>query len=122
MSKKEEVIRKPGKRRKIAVTVVTLLVALVSYIIFRGSYLEVKAIGEEYLAAFWRKELYTVLIFAINFIILYCVFYFTNRKVKSAMKIIFEDEKKPEVKIPNKSISFIIGLIGEITYFVSGAK
>ena len=116
MSKKEEVIRKPGKRRKIAVTVVTLLVALVSYIIFRGSYLEVKAIGEEYLAAFWRKELYTVLIFAINFIILYCVFYFTNRKVKSAMKIIFEDEKKPEVKIPNKSISFIIGLIGSIVF------
>ena len=41
---------------------------------------------------------------------------FTNRKVKSAMKIIFEDEKKPEVKIPNKSISFIIGLIGSIVF------
>ena len=44
--------------RRIAVTIFLIISAIISYISFRGSYLEYKELGENYLQTFLTKEKY----------------------------------------------------------------
>ena len=102
-------------RKRTIIVLAFLVVALIAlYVYVRGSYLEFKAIGENYIPVFWRNITYTFITFAINFIFLYSAFYFTNRTLKKGLKVFFDDEKKEMPKFPNKSVSFIIALIGSI--------
>lgn len=102
-------------RKRTIIVLAFLVVALISlYVYVRGSYLEFKAIGENYIPVFWRNITYTFITFAINFIFLYSAFYFTNRSLKKGLKVFFDDEKKEMPKFPNKSVSFIIALIGSV--------
>lgn len=96
------------------VLIIALITAIAGYVILRGNYLEMKELGEEYLPIFWRNLTYTVITFFINFTFLFCSFYFTNRTIRKGLKVFFDDEKKQMPKIPNKSISFIIALLGSI--------
>ena len=102
-------------RKRTIIVLAFLVVALIAlYVYVRGSYLEFKAIGENYIPVFWRNITYTFITFAINFIFLYSAFYFTNRSLKKGLKVFFDDEKKEMPKFPNKSVSFIIALIGSV--------
>lgn len=102
-------------RKRTIIVLAFLVVALISlYVYVRGSYLEFKAIGENYIPVFWRNITYSLITFAINFIFLYSAFYFTNRSLKKGLKVFFDDEKKEMPKFPNKSVSFIIALIGSV--------
>ena len=111
----EEKSKKNKFNRRTLVSIVTVLALIISYVIIRGNYLEMKEIGEEYISVFWRNLIYNVIIFSINFIFIFCSFYFTNRQIKKALQVFFDDEKKEMPKFPNKSISFIIALIGGIS-------
>lgn len=105
-------VKKTARKRTIIV-LIFLAIALISlYVYIRGSYLEFKAIGENYIPVFFRNITYSLITFAINFFFLYSAFYFTNRSLKKGLKIFFDDEKKEMPRFPNKSISFIIALIG----------
>ena len=108
--------KRSGKTRKrtIIVLVVLLIALIATYVYIRGSYLEVKEIGENYLVSFWQNITYTAITFVINFAFLYCCLYFTNRTIRKGLKVFFDDEKKEMPKFPNKSVSFIIALIGSI--------
>lgn len=107
--------KKKGKfNRKTLVLIVTIIALITSYVILRGNYLEMKEIGEEYISIFWRNTIYTAIIFIVNFIFIFCSFYYTNRQIKNSLKVFFEDENKEMPKFPNKSISFIIALFGGI--------
>ena len=88
-----------------------LLVAIVGYIIYRGEYLEILEIGENYLSIFWQNVNYTAIAFIINFIFLFCVIYINNTRIKNALKPFFDTEKKQMPKLPNKSISLILSVI-----------
>ena len=102
-------------RKRTIIVLAILIIALISlYVYVRGSYLEFEAIGENYIPVFWRNLAYSLLTFTVNFIFLYSVFYFTNRTLKKGLKVFFDDEKKGMPKFPNKSISFIIALVGSI--------
>ena len=102
-------------RKRTIIVLAILIIALISlYVYVRGSYLEFKAIGENYIPVFWRNLAYSLLTFTVNFIFLYSAFYFTNRTLKKGLKVFFDDEKKGMPKFPNKSISFIIALVGSI--------
>ena len=103
--------RKCFTRTKL-VLIIAIISAIAGYVILRGNYLEMKEIGENYLPVFWRKLTYSLITFVINFIFLFCSFYFTNKTIKKGLKVFFDDEKKEMPKFPNKSISFIIALIG----------
>lgn len=108
-------IKKSKTRKRTIIVLIVLFIALIAtYVYIRGSYLEVKEIGENYLPAFWRNIVYTAITFVINFAFLYCAFYFTNRTIKKGLKVFFDDEKKEMPKFPNKSVSFVISLIGSI--------
>lgn len=100
-----------NKKRNIIVLVAGLIAIIVSYILFRGSYLETLEIGEEYIDSFWANVQYVSITFIINFMILYLMIYFTNRKIRKNLEIFFKEENKEMVKLPNKSIAFISSIV-----------
>lgn len=97
--------------RRILVTIFLILFAIMTYINFRGSYLEYKELGENYLQTFLTKEKYQYSVLGINFIIIYLIMYFSGRKIKKGLKIFFEQEKKQMPKLPNKSIAVVVASI-----------
>ena len=102
---------KKSKRRMYIVLLFILLVAIVGYVIYRGEYLEILEIGEEYISIFWQNVNYTAIAFGINFVLLFFIIYMNNNRIKKALRPFFEAEKKDMPKLPNKSISFIISII-----------
>lgn len=97
--------------RRILVTIFLLFFAIMTYINFRGSYLEYKELGENYLQTFLTKEKYQYSVLGINFIVIYLVMYFSGRKIKKGLKVFFEQEKKQMPRLPNKSIAVVVASI-----------
>ena len=116
-NKTEVVKKKNSKTRMILVIIFLLLFALVSYISLRGSYLEYLELGEKYTNIFYTNLSYKYGIMAINFVVLYCIIYFTNRGIKKGLKPFFEKEKKEMPKLPNKSLSLVISAL--VSFVVS---
>ena len=108
---KPDVEENKSKARMYIVILFILFVAIVGYIIYRGEYLEILEIGENYLSIFWQNVNYTAIAFIINFIFLFCVIYINNTRIKNALKPFFDTEKKQMPKLPNKSISLILSVI-----------
>ena len=102
---------KKSRKRMYVVLLFMLFIAIIGYIIFRGEYLEILEIGEEYISIFWQNVNYTAITFIINFILLFAIIYINNNRIKKALKPFFESEKKQMPKLPNKSISFIISVL-----------
>ena len=119
--KEQEQIKnaKKSKKRMYIVLLFILAVVLIGYVIFRGEYLEILEIGEEYISIFWQNVNYTAITFGINFVLLFIIIYFNNNRIKKGLKAFFESEKKEMPKLPNKSISFIISVI--VSAFTSEA-
>lgn len=105
---------KKHNTRKILVIIVSIVALIVCYAVLRTNYLEMKEVGEEYVSVFYRRTLYFGLTFIVNFVILFLAFYLTNKQIKKSIKIFFDEEKKEIPRFPNKSVSFIIALIGSI--------
>ncbi len=102
---------KKSRKRMYIVLIFMLFIAIIGYIIFRGEYLEILEIGEQYISIFWQNVNYTAITFIINFIFLFIIIYINNNRIKKALKPFFESEKKQMPKLPNKSISFIISVL-----------
>lgn len=115
-AKKAEV--KTKEKRKISIKIVVVLVALIVFgfvtaISLRAEYLNVLGIGEEYLNVFEQKIRNKYTVFGVSFVLIYFFIYILNKFIKRGLKKFFEDEKKEmPTKLPNKSLSLIIGLIG----------
>lgn len=108
--------------RRLAVIIFLLIFALGTYINLRGSYLEYKELGENYLSVYFTNLKYKYSVMLINFILLYLIMYFTGRGIKKGLKVFFEEEKKEMPKLPNKSISLVVSVIVSIVtsmYFTS---
>lgn len=97
--------------RRILVTVFLIVCAVIAYINFRGSYLEYKELGENYLQTFLTKEKYYYRVLIINFILVYIIMYFSGRKIKKGLKVFFEQEDKQVPRLPNKSIAIVTAII-----------
>ena len=97
--------------RRILVTVFLIVCAVIAYINFRGSYLEYKELGENYLQTFLTKEKYYYSVLIINFILVYIIMYFSGRKIKKGLKVFFEQENKQVPRLPNKSIAIVTAII-----------
>ena len=89
-----------------------ILFALYTYISNRAEYLEISEIGEQYLSVFYTNKEYRIKIFLTCFIVLFLVTTIANRDIKKGLKVFFDDEKKEMPKLPNKSIAFILAVIG----------
>lgn len=105
------------KKRNVIVLIAAVLVLIIGYVFFRGSYLETLEIGEKYIDVFWQNIKYTSITLIVNFVIIYLMVYFTTNKVKNTLKDFFKVENKQIPKLPNKSIAFILGIV--ISVFTS---
>lgn len=113
---KKEVVENTKKTKKIKTRVMLVLAVLVvflisAYISYRGQYLETIEIGENFKDVFTQNLKYQYGIMGANFVILFIAIYFTNSRIKKALKAFFEEEKKDIPKLPNKSIAFILSVI-----------
>lgn len=107
----EKEIVKQKKVRKILVVIVAIIAMLAIFVYARGEFLEIKEIGENYSSIFHQNMKNISITAIINFAIVFSVVYITTKRVKSGLKIFFEDEKKPMPKLPHKSMAFIIATI-----------
>ena len=110
----KENTKNKSKLRMIIVLAFLALFTMVTYVVLKGSYLEYKELGEQYINVFWTNLNYKYGLMLINFIVLYFVMYFTNRGIKKGLKVFFEQEKKDMPKLPNKSIAFVVAVIASL--------
>lgn len=103
--------KKKNKSRMIMVILFIAMFALGSFINLRGTYLQYKELGENYVQAFFTNLNYKYIIFGINFVVLYFLIYFTNRGIKKGLSVFFEKENKKMPKLLNKSIAFVISVV-----------
>lgn len=108
---KENNIKKQSKKRLFIVLAVALFSFIVGYIIFRGEYLEILEIGENYIDVFWKDIKYMALTLVLTFVIIYFMIYITNLKIKKGLKEFFTQENKEMPKLLNKSIAFIVSIV-----------
>lgn len=103
--------KEKSKMRMLLVILFLIIFGGISYIQLRGSYLEYKELGEQYINIFYTNIMYKYSIMSINFIILYIVIYLTNRGIKKGLKPFFEKENKTIPKLLNKSLALVISAI-----------
>ena len=113
----KELPKVKGKTRMIIVLAFIAISAIITYIIFRAQYLEILEIGEQYLKIYWQNIQYTLISMVLNFIFVFFIIYFTNKRIHKGLKQFFEDEKKQMPKMVNKSVAFIGATI--ISAFIS---
>ena len=106
-----------NKKRKWIVLAFLLIAVIVGYAIYRGDYIETLELEEQYLSIFWQNLSYQFLTFGINFIVLFLLIYWTNRRIQKGLKPFFEEEKRPMPKMLNKSIALIGSII--ISFYVT---
>ena len=108
---KEQNEKKVNKFRRNMMLIVFILALLIVYIAFRGSYLEILGIGENYTEVFWQNVKYAGITMAVNFAFIYILVYFTNRSIKKGLTVFFNQEKKKMPKLMNKSLAGIIAIV-----------
>ena len=77
------------KMRVRIVAIISVIAAIALFISYRGNFLEMQELGGDYLSVFWRNTIYSLVLFVINFLIIYFAFYFTNKKIKKTLKVFF---------------------------------
>ena len=100
-----------SKSRMIIVLLFIAIFAIGSFISLRGTYLQYKELGDNYVEVFFTNLKYKYTIFGVNLAVLYFLIYCTNRGIKKGLQDFFEKEKKKMPKLLNKSISFVISVI-----------
>lgn len=106
--KKSKVVNKVKNRKRLLVVLSFIIVAIIiAYVMFRGSYLEMLEIGENYLSVYWQNIRYMAVTLIINFVLIYIMIYFTNTRIKKGLKEFFDQENKKMPKFLNKTIAFI---------------
>lgn len=107
-------MQKNKKIRMLLVLLFVILFAGTSYIFLRGRYLEYKELGEVYVQEFKTNCQLKYTMMATVFVVLYLMIYITNRGIKKGLKQFFEKEKKEMPKLPNKSLAFVLAIIGSV--------
>ena len=110
-SKIKEKIKK-NSTRKIIVLLVLLVFLVANYISIRAEYLQTVEISQEYETVFLEKIKNKYMVAGVSFIAIYIIVYIANKFIKKGLKKFFLEEKKELPKLPNKSISVILALIG----------
>ena len=98
--------------RVLLVLVVILVFGIYTAISLRAQYLKTIEIGAEYETVFFEKIKNHYSILGVSIISLYLYIYIINKIIHHGIKKFFEDEKKTMPKLPNKSLSLIISVIG----------
>ena len=99
------------KIRFVLAFLIFIIIAIVIFFVHKSEYLNYLDAGTEYLKIYKIRELEKILIFLINFVLIYIIMFFVTRSMQKNLKELFKDEQKDFPNLPTKSISFIIALI-----------
>lgn len=108
--------KKPINKRVIIVLIFLLLYVIASFISYRGEYLEILEMGQDYLTVFYQNRKYQFITSLSLFLIVFISIYITNKFIKKGLKEFFKEENKPMPKLPNKSLAFIIAVVISILF------
>lgn len=108
--------KKLNKIKNILVIVFIAIYLICTYVTLRGEYLECLELGEQYVQNFWTNIKYKYSIMGISFAVISICMFITNIGIKKGLKPFFESENKTMPKFPNKSIIFIVAVIGSIIF------
>lgn len=108
---------KTKEKKKVSIKIILVLLALIVFgivtaVSLRAEYLNIVGINENYKIVFEQnlKNKYTV--YGVAFVLIYIFIFTLNKFIKRGLKKFFDDEKKEMPRLPNKSLSFILALIG----------
>lgn len=108
--------KKLNKIKNILVIVFIAIYLICTYVTLRGEYLECLELGEQYVQNFWTNIKYKYSIMGISFAVISICMFITNIGIKKGLKPFFESENKTMPKFPNKSIIFVVAVIGSIIF------
>ena len=93
-----------------------VIVALGSIFQINTELIEINEIGEQYTSVYWTNLIVKYLTMLGAFAVIYVFTYFTNKVIAKNLLKFFKEENVEPVKLPNKSLSFLIALIA--SFFV----
>jgi len=93
-----------------------VIVALISVFQINIELLEINEIGKEYTSVYWTNLIIKYVTMLGAFVIIFGFTYFTNKVISKNLLKFFKDENVEPVKLPNKSLSFLIALVA--SFFV----
>ncbi len=115
---KENKTVKVKKKRFGTKTILVLLViaifAICTAISLRAQYLNIIEINQQYLDVFYKKIQNKYIVFGVSAVIIYFFTYILNKFTKKGLKRFFEEEKKEMPKLPNKSLSIVLAILGGV--------
>lgn len=100
-----------SKFKVILVLLAIIIFAMCSYVNYRGNFLEISEIGEEYLEVLNQNNVYLRNVAIINFVVVFISVFITNLIIKKGLRKFFDEEKKKMPKLANKSIAFAVALL-----------
>ena len=108
--------KKLNKIKNILVIAFITIYLICTYFTLRGEYLECLELGEQYVQNFWTNIKYKYSIMGISFVVISICMFITNIGIKKGLKPFFESENKTMPKLPNKSLIFVVAIIGSIIF------
>lgn len=104
------------KLKKKTLLLISFIIIFAIYIIIsiKADYIELLSVDKKYIEIFNQNMKYKSIVGLISFIFIYFSFYITNIFIKKGLSKFFKDDNKKETKLPNKSISLIVALIGTV--------
>lgn len=102
------------KAKRILVLVAIVLFVLISFISWRAEYLNIISISEKYETVFNQKIQNKYTVFGVSALLIYIFTYILNKFIKRGLKKFFVEENKTLPKLPNKSISLVLALLGGV--------
>ena len=102
---------KKSNIRMILVIIFILIYGIFNYCNIRGEYLYYLELGSQYVEKYMQSLNYNIIISAINFVLLFIIFYIVTMFIKKGLKQFFIEEKIVMPKLPNKSLSLVISAI-----------
>lgn len=113
MEKIKEILKNKNSR-VILVILFLIIFILTTIIVQRGTYLEYKELGDQYISIFEMNLKCKYMIMAISFVIIYIIVYLINRGVKKGIKPFLEQDNVQMPKFLNKSLALVIAVIGSV--------
>ncbi len=108
--------KKLNKIKNILVIAFIAIYLICTYFTLRGEYLECLELGEQYVQNFWTNIKYKYSIMGISFVVISICMFIINIGIKKGLKPFFESENKTMPKFPNKSLIFVVAIIGSIIF------
>lgn len=111
----ENNIKPFSKRARVLVVFAAIIIfALVMFVNLRGDYLRYEEIGENYISVFEAKVKNEYTVFSVSFVLIFIAVYITNKLNKKGLAVFFKEENKKMPKLLNKTLAFIIALVGAV--------